>query len=272
MSRFEKFATEQDVMERIEQLRTEGFEESDITVISSQKLEDAYLKYRSVNFKNSEGTTWDKFISMFSDDDPKDKVLGAFDITDSEKEHFKHALDRREILLLKENRAVDEKRDVQNEPREYHETQQQDTQAMETEAAQNERLDARNTATGAAGGYSYDHGSDAESDRLHTADEDDRFDSLHSSKASAKAAGGSRPGGPTYAEQADRAIRDDITLDSERDDVEADNDITLKDTENADEYDYTASKNDKDKDTAGNGPAVSEYDYESEKEEYGYKS
>lgn len=143
MSRFEKFATEQDLMKRIEQLRTEGFEEADITVISSQQLESAYLKYKSINFKNSEGTTWDKFISMFSDDDPKDKVLGGFDITDSEKEHFKYALDRQEILLLKEDHMADEDKYVQNEPREYHETQQQDAQAMETEAAQNERLDAQ---------------------------------------------------------------------------------------------------------------------------------
>lgn len=238
MSRFEKFATEQDVMERIEQLRSEGFEEPEITVISSPKLENAYLKYRSVNFKNSEGTTWDKFVSMFSDDDPKDKVLGAFDITDSEKEHFKYALDRQEILLLKENHMADEERYVQNEPREYHEPQQQDAQAMETEVEQNERLDARNTATETTVRYSYEHDSDEESDRLHTEDEEDRFNSLHSSKASTKGAGGSRAGGPTYEEEADRAIKDDITLDSERENVEDDNDITLKDTEDNDEYDY----------------------------------
>ena len=261
MSRFEKFATEQDLMERIEQLRTEGFEETDITVISSQKIENAYLKYRDVNFKNSEGTTWDKFVSMFSDDDPKDKVLGAFDITDSEKEHFKYALDRQEILLLKEGHAADEQRYVQNEPREYHETQQQDAQAMEAEAAQNERLDARNTATETAGRYSYEHDSDEESDRLHTADDDDRFDSLHSSKASAKGAGGSRAGGPTYEEEADRAIKDDITLDSERENVEYDNDITLKDTEDDDKY----SGDEKSEDT----PVKSEYNYNSK--EYDYK-
>src|SRR5699024_11161323 len=125
MSRFEKFATEQDVMEKMEQLRREGFEEYDIRVIYKQKLEDAYIKYKSVHFKNSEGTTWDKFLSMFSDDDPKDKVLGGFNITDSEKEHFKYALDRQEILLLKEDHMADEDKYVQNEPREYHETQQQ---------------------------------------------------------------------------------------------------------------------------------------------------
>lgn len=238
MSRFEKFATEQDVMERIEQLRSEGFEEPEITVISSQKLETSYLKYKSVNFKNSEGTTWDKFVSMFSDDDPKDKVLGEFDITDSEKEHFKYALDRQEILLLKEDHMADEERYVQSEPREYHEPQQQDAQAMETEVEQNERLDARNTATETTVRYSYEHDSDEESDRLHTEDEEDRFNSLHSSKASTKSAGGSRAGGPTYEEEADRAIKDDITLDSERENVEDDNDITLKDTEDNDEYDY----------------------------------
>src|SRR5699024_12360440 len=84
MSRFEKFATEQDVMERIEQLRTDGLEEADITVISSQKRENAYLKYRHLNFKHSEGTTRDKIDSMFSDDETKDKGMSALDITNRE--------------------------------------------------------------------------------------------------------------------------------------------------------------------------------------------
>lgn|SRR5699024_3089205 len=217
MSRFEKFATEQDVMERIEQLRAEGFEEADITVISSQKLESAYLKYTSVNFKNSEGTTWDKFVSMFSDDDPKDKVLGAFDITDSEKEHFKYALYKEEILLLKEGHAVNDERYVQEEPREYHETQQQDMQAMETEAEQNERLDARNTATEA-------------SVRNRTDD--------------------------PYEDEPEDAVRHASVRGSKGVDIEDDNDITLKDTENEEK------KND--------APLKDEYDYNS-RQEYDYK-
>lgn len=216
MSRFEKFATEQDVMERIEQLRADGFEETDITVISNQKLEDAYLKYRSVNFKNSEGTTWDKFVSMFSYDDPKDKVLGGFDITDSEKEHFKDALDRQEILLLKEGHSAGEGY-VQNEPREYHETQQQDAQAMESEAAQNERLDARNRAAKTSGTYSYENGPD-----------------------------------------------------SERENIEDDNDITLKDTESDDEYNYQPANDGSHKKKADNSTGKTEYDYNSDKD-YDYK-
>ena len=215
MSRFEKFATEQDLMERIEQLRREGFEESDITVISKQKLEDAYLKYRSVHFKNSEGTTWDKFLSMFSDDDPKDKVLGGFDITDSEKEHFKYALDRQEILLLKEDHMADEDKYVQNEPREYHETQQQDAQAMETEVAQNERLDARRTTTETGGRHSYEQDSAAE-----------------------------------------------------RDNIEADNDITLKDTENDDEHHYRPVNDDDHIKKAADLAVKSEYDYNSKEYDY----
>lgn len=216
MSRFEKFAAEHDLMKRIEQLRTEGFEENEITVISKQKLEDAYLKYRSVNFKNSEGTTWDKFVSMFSDDDPKDKVLGGFDITDSEKEHFKYALDRKEILLLKEDHAADEDGYVQEEAREYHETQQQDAQAMEAQAAQNERLDAQNRAAEVSGAYSSDYGPASKSK-----------------------------------------------------DIEADNDITLKDTENGHEYDYRSVNDDNQIKKAADPAVKSEYDYDSN--EYDYK-
>ncbi len=141
MSRFEKFAAERDVIERIEQLRADGFRDDEITVISNRKLEYAYLKYRDVNFKAAEGNTWDKFVSMFSNDDPKDRVLGEFDITDSERAHFKDALDRDEILLLKAGYGVPEEGYVRNETREHHETQQQDAQGLETEAAREERME-----------------------------------------------------------------------------------------------------------------------------------
>lgn len=257
MSRFEKFAAERDVMERIEQLRTDGFKDEEITVISKQKLEYAYLKFRDVNFKNSEGTTWDKFVSMFSDDDPVDKVLREFDITDSEREHFKDALERKEILLLKNTYGFREEGHVQSATPEFHETQQQDAQGLETEAEQNTRMDAQkvtpkpqsNYSYNQQSGYSYDHGTESEHDRLHTAEDDDRFDSLHSSKASSRGAGGSAPVGPTYEEQADRAMREDITLDAERDPVEQDEDITLKDTDTArsNEYGYGSKTNVRDK-------------------------
>lgn len=141
MSHFEKFAAERDVIKRIEQLRADGFRDDEITVISRHKLEYAYLKYRDVNFKDAEGTTWDRFISMFSNDDPEDKVLGDFDITDSEREHFKEALGRGEILLLKDKYGVNAEGYVRNETRDLHETQRQDAQGLEEGAARDERLD-----------------------------------------------------------------------------------------------------------------------------------
>ncbi|SOC43833.1 general stress protein [Salinicoccus kekensis] len=141
MSRFEKFAAERDVIERIEALRADGYRDDEITVISKQKLEYAYMKFRDVNFRDSEGTTWDKFLSMFSDGGPEDKVLGDLDITDTEKEHFKEALDRGEILLLKDEYGVREEGYVRNETRDFHETQRQDAQGLESEAMQDERLE-----------------------------------------------------------------------------------------------------------------------------------
>lgn len=143
MSRFEKLASERDVVERLEQLQEEGVMDDEITVISRQKLEFAYLKFRDVNFKDAEGTTWDKFTSMFSDADPKDKVLADFDITESEREHFKDALERDEILLLKEPYGGHEEGYTENETPGFHETQQQDAQGLESKAARDERLDAQ---------------------------------------------------------------------------------------------------------------------------------
>ncbi|CAM4364505.1 general stress protein [Lacicoccus alkaliphilus] len=157
MSRFEKLASEKDVVERLEQLQEEGVRDDEITVISGQKLEFAYLKFRDVNFKDAEGTTWDKFTSMFSDADPKDKVLADFDITESEKEHFKDALDRDEILLLKEPYGVQEEGHAGNETRDFHETQQQDAQGLESKAARDERMDAQSDIPRRQRDPSYDY-------------------------------------------------------------------------------------------------------------------
>src|SRR5690625_5021566 len=157
MSRFEKFAAERDVIKRIEQLRADGFQDDEITVISRHKLEYAYLKYRDVNFKDAEGTTWDKFMSMFSNDDPEDKVLGDFDITDSEREHFKEALGRGEILLLKDKYGVNEEGYVRNETRDFHETQHQDAQSLEEGAMRDERLDIQKEMRRRYDDASYDY-------------------------------------------------------------------------------------------------------------------
>ncbi|MCD2137921.1 general stress protein [Salinicoccus halitifaciens] len=157
MSRFEKFAAERDVIERIEALRDDGFRDDEITVISRQKLEYAYMKFRDVNFRDSEGTTWDKFISMFSDGGPEDKVLGDLDISETEKEHFKEALDRGEILLLKDEYGVREEGYVRNETRDFHETQRQDAQGLESEAMRDERLEIQKEMRRRYDDASYDY-------------------------------------------------------------------------------------------------------------------
>ncbi len=99
MRKIETFANEEEVNGRIEQLKAEGINEEDITVVSKKALAGSETGYTGVNFRNSEGSTWDKIVSWFSGENPEERVMTDLDVNNKEEEQYKGALDRGEILL-----------------------------------------------------------------------------------------------------------------------------------------------------------------------------
>lgn len=122
MSRIEKFVTENEALTRVEQLRAEGVADRDITVLSKQPIENDAFADSEVNFQDSEGSAWDKFVSFFSPDNPEEKVLNDLGLGESEQTEYRNSLNAGEVLVYIEgggrgsDNAMDygEKRDNYN--------------------------------------------------------------------------------------------------------------------------------------------------------------
>lgn len=99
MGQFENFKSEQELVGRIEKLRADGVHDNDITVFSKEALEGTSLNYTGVNFKNADGSAWDKFVSLFTSEAPEERALADLDLNDSEKEDYITSLQAGDILL-----------------------------------------------------------------------------------------------------------------------------------------------------------------------------
>lgn len=99
MGQFESFKSEQELVGRIERLRAEGVHDNDITVFSKESLEGTSLNYTGVNFKNADGSAWDRFVSLFTSDEPEERALANLDLNDSEKQDYITSLQAGDILL-----------------------------------------------------------------------------------------------------------------------------------------------------------------------------
>ncbi|CAM4230731.1 general stress protein [Lacicoccus alkaliphilus] len=86
MNSMETFATEQQVIKRIEELKSDGVDENQITLVAAHGLEagGAFEAYSGVEAKSSEGSAWDKIVSFFTNDQPEEKLAGRLNLTSSE--------------------------------------------------------------------------------------------------------------------------------------------------------------------------------------------
>ena len=108
MGQFESFKSEQELVGRIERLRADGVHDNDITVFSKEALEGTSLNYTGVNFKNADGSPWDRFISLFTSEAPEERALADLELNESEKEDYITSLQAGDILLHVNNVALGE--------------------------------------------------------------------------------------------------------------------------------------------------------------------
>ncbi|MCD2137811.1 DUF2382 domain-containing protein [Salinicoccus halitifaciens] len=99
MSKIEKFKSEQELVGRIEQLRAEGVRDDEITVFSKDSLENTSLNYTDVNFKDAEGSAWDKFAAFFTSEEPEERVMKDLNLSESEQQEYINAMQAGDILL-----------------------------------------------------------------------------------------------------------------------------------------------------------------------------
>ncbi|SOC43560.1 DUF2382 domain-containing protein [Salinicoccus kekensis] len=103
MSKIEKFKSEQELVGRIEQLRAEGVRDDEITVFSQDSLENTSLNYTDVNFKDAEGSAWDKFAAFFTSEEPEERVMKDLNLSESEQQEYINAMQAGDILLYVED-------------------------------------------------------------------------------------------------------------------------------------------------------------------------
>ncbi|HBV22926.1 MAG TPA: hypothetical protein DEB42_03950 [Jeotgalicoccus sp.] len=99
MSRIENYVTENDALTRVEELRAEGVADNNITVLSQQPVNKETFGNTNVNFQDSEGSAWDKFVSFFSPDDPEEKLLNDLGLSQSEQVQYRNSLNAGEVLV-----------------------------------------------------------------------------------------------------------------------------------------------------------------------------
>lgn len=99
MGRIESFSTEKVLMERIDQLKSDGLDESRITVISGYGLPDTQEKYSDVKQKRTDRDPWDGIVAWFQGEDKEEEVMSTLELTILEKEEYKTQLYEGLLLL-----------------------------------------------------------------------------------------------------------------------------------------------------------------------------
>lgn len=100
-NKIETFQNENDVIVRVNELKSKGIQENKVTVITDKKPESSILADRlSVNYKEAKGSFGDKVSALFSGDDPEEKVLEDLNLNQKETDRYVDELKSGKILLF----------------------------------------------------------------------------------------------------------------------------------------------------------------------------
>ncbi|MFP7171412.1 DUF2382 domain-containing protein [Terribacillus halophilus] len=99
--KIETFQNENDVIVRVNELKSKGIQESKVTVITDKKPESSILADRlSVNYKEAKGSLRDKVSALFTGDDPEEKTLEDLNLNQVETDRYVDELKNGKILLF----------------------------------------------------------------------------------------------------------------------------------------------------------------------------
>ncbi|MDT3995429.1 DUF2382 domain-containing protein [Mammaliicoccus fleurettii] len=115
MGKIEKFNNESDLLQRIDELKQEGAGESDLQVISEDKLEDNSLDYTDVKVKSSRGSFSDKITALFSGESSEERVLSSVHVPEERLDEYKADLNNGKILLYIDNDNLDDSKNYDSE-------------------------------------------------------------------------------------------------------------------------------------------------------------
>lgn len=107
MKKFERLNSEQEVLNHLENLVSQGVNENDVKVVSKYRIEEISARFPDVDFKDSEGGIMDKIAALFSDEEPEDKMLNSMALTHEEKEECRQAIDQGQFIVFNAHNDFD---------------------------------------------------------------------------------------------------------------------------------------------------------------------
>lgn len=100
MRNYEVFATEKELVERIEDLRLDGFEDNEFQVITANELADTTLDYYDVDAEDGEPSLGDRISAFFTGENPDLVQFDDYDWDQEAKEDAIIALNHGEYILV----------------------------------------------------------------------------------------------------------------------------------------------------------------------------
>ncbi len=99
MGRIESFSTEKVLMDRVDQLISDGIAEDRLTVISKYGLEETSTRFAGLNHKTTDNDTWDRIVSWFQGEETEDQVMDKLELTERERDEYRNHLEAGRMLL-----------------------------------------------------------------------------------------------------------------------------------------------------------------------------
>lgn len=184
MGKIEKFSSESDLLQRIDQLKEEGVGESDLQVISEDRLDDNSLDYTDVKVKNSRGSFSDKITALFSGESAEERVLSSLNVPEEELDRYKQELNNGKILLYVDNDNIsdtenydsDHPKDSQTGNEHYDNTKPFSSDESEESGVSKGTAAGAGLGAGAAGAGAGAAAAHSSSDQEEATDESSDFD------------------------------------------------------------------------------------------------
>ncbi|MCJ0919639.1 DUF2382 domain-containing protein [Mammaliicoccus sciuri] len=184
MGKIEKFSSESDLLQRIDQLKEEGVGESDLQVISEDRLDDNSLDYTDVKVKNSRGSFSDKITALFSGESAEERVLSSLNVPEEELDRYKQELNNGKILLYVDNDNIsdtenydsDHPKDSQTGNEHYDNTKPFSSDESEESGVSKGTAAGAGLGAGAAGAGAGAAAAHSSSDQEESTDETSDFD------------------------------------------------------------------------------------------------
>lgn len=100
MRNYEVFNTEQELLDRIQQLQETGYQYSEFEVYTSNELSEDSEYYYDVNKHDGEASFVDKIAAFFTGEDPEERVFSKYEWDEASKEQAKRAIDNGLYVLV----------------------------------------------------------------------------------------------------------------------------------------------------------------------------